>query len=88
MMLGHTVYDAVLAVALTDMFLNGKRIFIFSVTAVAGVSGLLCAWCISNDSEEHFRRYYPAHVTYSSSTVLLVSRHPCTCAAISITSRT
>ncbi|EFN71678.1 hypothetical protein EAG_14261 [Camponotus floridanus] len=41
-----------------------------AVTAVAGVSGLLCAWCISSDSEEHFRRY-PAHVTYSGSTVLL-----------------
>lgn len=27
-MLDHTVYDAVLAVALTDMFLNGKEIFI------------------------------------------------------------
>lgn len=40
------------------------------MTAVAGVSEHLCARCISNDSEEHFRRY-PAHLTYSDSTVLL-----------------
>lgn len=47
-----------------------QRDLYLAVPAVAGVSGLLCAWCISSDSEDHFRRYR-AHVTYSGSTVLL-----------------
>lgn len=70
-----TVYEAaMLAVALTNVFSNSKEVFISRRNCRSGCPGLLCARCISNDSERTLPPLASLAPSYSSSTVLRVTR--------------